>query len=95
MTALNTMSKVRHLSVRWSETLSQCFFFFGHFVFFPRARVGLVKKKVTRNIEKKAHGLIERQFFPNERRREARVHEVTKLISVVVTPASGGPTQFV
>ena len=33
------------------------FFFFGHFVFFPRARVGLVKKKVTRNIEKEAHGL--------------------------------------
>ena len=26
---------------------------------------------------------IERQFFPNERRREARVHEVTRLISVV------------
>ena len=25
---------------------------------------------------------IERQFFPSERRREARVHEVTRLISV-------------
>ena len=34
------------------------FFFFEHFVFFSRARVGLVKKKVRRNIENKAHGLI-------------------------------------
>ena len=33
------------------------FFFFGHFAIFPRARVGLVKKKMTRNIEKKAYGL--------------------------------------
>ena len=33
------------------------FFFLWTFCFFSRARVGLVKKKVTRNIEKKAHGL--------------------------------------
>ena len=31
MTVLNTMSWVRHLSVRWSGTLSQCVFFLGHF----------------------------------------------------------------
>ena len=34
------------------DTEAVFFFFFGHSVF-PRARVGLVKKKVTRNIDKK------------------------------------------
>ena len=55
MTALNIMSSVCHLSVRWSGTLSQCvFFFFGHFVFFPLARVGLVKKKSDEKHRKKS-----------------------------------------
>ena len=43
--------------VVWN-TVSQCvFFFFGHFVFFARPR-RFGEKKVTRNIDKKAHGLI-------------------------------------
>ena len=36
---------------------SAFFFSLDILFFFPRARIGLVKKKVTRNIEKKAHGL--------------------------------------
>ena len=51
------MSWARHLSVRWSGTLSQCVFFLWTFVFsFARPR-RFGEKKVTRNIEKKAHGL--------------------------------------
>ena len=39
------------------EHWASAFFFLWTFCFFPRAPIGLVKKKVTRNIEKKAHGL--------------------------------------
>ena len=48
------MNLVCHLSVRWSWTLNQCVFFLGHFVFFPRARVGLVKKKSDEKHRKKS-----------------------------------------
>ena len=43
--------------VVWKTEPVRFFFFFWHFSFFPRARVGLVKKEVTSNIEKKAQGL--------------------------------------
>ena len=61
MTALNTMNLVCHLSVRWSWTLNQSVFFLWAFCFFFFARPRRFgEKKVTRNIEKKAHGLTPR-----------------------------------
>ena len=48
---------MRHLSVRWSGTLSQSVFFLWTFCFFSARPRRFGEKKVTRNIEKKAHGL--------------------------------------
>ena len=62
MTTLNAMSLVCHLSVRWTGTLSQYVFFSLDILFFFFARphrFGV--KKVTRNIEKKAHGLRQKK----------------------------------
>ena len=56
MTALNT-SSVCHLLVRWSGTLSQCIFFPLGILFFSARPRRFGEKKVTRNIEEKAHGL--------------------------------------
>ena len=58
MTALNTMSLVCHLSVRWFGTLSKCVFFSLDILFFSARPRRFGEKKVTRNIEKKAHGLM-------------------------------------